>query len=143
MQFSRKNLFSAMALTVATAIATGNLNAQPGHGFPPPGQVKHDGRRGGPPDFRMDQSRRDQLARHYGSDVRRWNNNKRRPQFTRGYTIPRNYSIRPVPRSYWAGMAPPPAGYQYGYYDGYVVTYNPTTRIIADVMDLVGAAISR
>lgn len=27
----------------------------------------------------------------------------------------------------------------YGYYDGYMVAYNPTTRIIADVMDLVSA----
>jgi hypothetical protein len=40
-----------------------------------------------------------------------------------------------VPRSYWGGTPPPP-GYTYGYYDGYVVSYNPATRIIADVLDL-------
>jgi hypothetical protein len=30
-------------------------------------------------------------------------------------------------------------GYQYGYYGGYVVAYNPATRIVADVLDLVVA----
>jgi hypothetical protein len=47
-----------------------------------------------------------------------------------------------VPQAYWQNVPPPP-GYQYGYYDGYVVAYNPTTRIIADVMDLVTAAATR
>jgi len=56
--------------------------------------------------------------------------------------IPRNYVIRAVPQIYWQG-APPPPGYQYGYYDGYVVAYNPTTRIVADVLDLVTAAVGR
>jgi hypothetical protein len=40
-------------------------------------------------------------------------------------------------------VPPPPPGYQYGYYDGYVVAYDPTTRIIADVLDLVTAATVR
>lgn len=86
----------------------------------------------------MDQNYRNQVAQHYRSDAMRYRNHQR-PPFARGYTIPRNYSIRPVPQSYWRGMPPPPSGYQYGYYDGYMVAYNPTTRIIADVMDLVTA----
>jgi len=57
--------------------------------------------------------------------------------------IPRGYAIRPVPQTYWRSMPPPPPGYQYGYYDGYVMAYNPTTRIVADVMDLVTAAATR
>lgn len=68
----------------------------------------------------------------------RWRN-RRRPSFVPGYVIPRSYYIQPVPSSYWAGMPPPPPGYMYGYYDGYMVAYDPTTRIIADVMDLVSA----
>ncbi len=95
------------------------------------------GRPGGRPDFHFQQSNRDQFNKHYRNDAMRWRNNGRRPAFTPGYVIPRNYAIRPVPRSYWQGQPPPPPGYQYGYYDGYVVAYNPTTRIIADVMDLV------
>jgi hypothetical protein len=49
--------------------------------------------------------------------------------------------VRTVPHSYWVGTVPaPPPGYRYGYYQGYVVAYNPTTRIIADVIDIVSAA---
>jgi Ni/Co efflux regulator RcnB len=61
----------------------------------------------------------------------------------RGQRIPNNYRLQVVPQSYYASVPPPPPGYQYGYYDGYVVAYNPTTRIIADVLDLVTAATVR
>jgi hypothetical protein len=60
----------------------------------------------------------------------------------RGEAIPRGYTIQAVPRSYWESVPPPPPGYQYGYSDGYVVAYDPTTRIVADVLDLVSAAVS-
>ncbi|HEY5382199.1 MAG TPA: hypothetical protein VIJ65_08080 [Acidobacteriaceae bacterium] len=86
-------------------------------------------------DWHFRDNDRSRFERHYRSDARRWSNRHDRPRFARGYAIPRNYYIRPVPRSYWVG-APPPPGYTYGYYDGYVVTYNPATRIIADVLDL-------
>jgi Ni/Co efflux regulator RcnB len=141
MHLERKHFLSAVVLAAAVVVAPATMNAQPGHGGPPPGQAKHDFDRGrgpqGRPDFHFDQSRRDQFAQHYRNDAMRWRNNRRRPAFRPGYAIPRSYAIRPVPRSYWAGMQPPPPGYQYGYYDGYVVAYDPTTRIIADVMDLV------
>lgn len=146
MTFDRKHLFCTVALAAAVIIAPSQMNAQPGHGGPPPGQAKKGyyppPGQGGPgrghQDFRMDRNYRDQVARYYRSDVERYRNRKR-PVFAPGYTIPRNYSIRPVPQSYWRGMPPPPPGYQYGYYDGYMVAYDPTTRIIADVMDLVTA----
>lgn len=80
---------------------------------------------------------RNRFAPRYRSDAMRWRNRNDRPRFYAGYTIPRNYAIRPVPQSYWAGGPPPPPGYQYGYYDGYVVAYNPATRLVADVLDLV------
>lgn len=84
---------------------------------------------------------RSHFQSHYNSDVKRWRSHPQgRPHFTRGERIPSNYRFQPVPRAYYANVPPPPAGYQYGYYDGYVVAYNPTTRIIADVMDLVAAA---
>ncbi|MEK6398276.1 MAG: hypothetical protein V4734_09340 [Terriglobus sp.] len=141
MHFARTHFLSAVALAAAVFVSPATIHAQPGHGMPPPGQVKHGYDRGygpqGRPDFHFDQSRRDQFARYYRNDAMRWRNNRRRPNFRPGYAIPRSYVIRPVPRSYWGGMQPPPPGYQYGYYDGYVVAYDPTTRIIADVMDLV------
>jgi Ni/Co efflux regulator RcnB len=138
-------LAAAMMASAATAVA------QPGHGMPPPGQDHRDDNHGqggprgqqGRPDFHFDQNNRNQFAQHYGNDARRWQNNKRRPNFTPGYVIPRTYAVRPVPRSYWNGMAAPPPGYQYGYYDGYVVAYNPTTRIVADVLDIVAGLSNR
>jgi Ni/Co efflux regulator RcnB len=49
--------------------------------------------------------------------------------------------IRPVPEYVYRELPPPPPGYVFGYMDGYAVAYNPTTQIIADVLDLatVGA----
>jgi hypothetical protein len=79
---------------------------------------------------------------HYRSDADRWRG-RRRPVFVTGRVVPREYVIQPVPQSYWVSEPPPPPGYQYGYYGGYVVAYNPTTRIVGDVLDLVAAATSR
>jgi hypothetical protein len=36
-----------------------------------------------------------------------------------------------------AYLPPPPPGYLVGYYDGYVVVYDPTTYFIANVVDLM------
>jgi len=114
-------------------------NPPPGHGGIPPGQAKkqNDARR---PDFRFRDQDRDQFYNHYRSDADRWRGRKR-PAFYAGERIAPSYRLQPVPRTYWQGAAPPPPpGYQYGYYEGYVVAYDPTTRIIGDVLDLVSAA---
>jgi Ni/Co efflux regulator RcnB len=95
-------------------------------------------------DFRFHDQDRGHLAPHYQKDINRWQHNPHgRPNFVRGQRIPGNYRFQPVPRAYYTDVPPPPPGYQYGYYDGYVVAYDPTTRIIADVLDLVGAASNR
>ena len=75
---------------------------------------------------------------HFQGDADQWRG-RQRPAFAPGQRIAPQFAVRPVPRSFWA-KTPPPPGYRYGYYGGYVVLYNPTTRIIADVLDLVGAA---
>lgn len=128
---SRLTAATILSTAVGVALAQGPPRGQQ-HGRPDQGSNFH---------FRdQDRSR---FQSHYGRDVQRWQRNPRnRPRFYRGQRIPSNYHFRPVPRSYYAGMPPPPPGYQYGYYDGYVVAYNPTTRIIADVMDLVTAAVT-
>jgi len=51
--------------------------------------------------------------------------------------------LKSVPSSSYRTLPPPPPGYRFGYYDGYVVAYNPTTQIVADVLDLVNAAVNR
>jgi len=90
-------------------------------------------------DFRFRDQDRNAFQQHYQADASRWRNRPNRPQFNRGQRIPSNYRFQPVPNSYYRGAPPPPPGYQYGYYQGYVVTYNPTTRIIGDVLDLTAA----
>ena len=42
-----------------------------------------------------------------------------------------------VPPSLYGYLPPPPPGYQMGYFDGYVVVYDPLTYFIANVVDLL------
>ena len=128
-------------------------NPPPGHGGVPPGQAKkhggdddqgNPGHGGVPPgqakkyrdDYHFQGDDRDRFYAHYRSDADQWKHRKR-PVFVKGRGIPKEYVIQPVPQSYWVGAPLPPLGYQYGYYGGYVVAYNPSTRIVADVLDLV------
>jgi Ni/Co efflux regulator RcnB len=92
-------------------------------------------------DFHFQDQHRQQFQAHYQRDASRWRSHPQdRPRFERGQRIPPDYRIQPVPMTYYRGAPPPPPGYRYGYYDGYVVAYNPATRIIGDVLDLVNAA---
>jgi len=144
-----------MAASTGVALAQGPpghdpYNPPPGHGGVPPGQAK----KGGVPpgqakkyhddhgDWRFHEDDRDRFYAHYRHDADNWRGRKR-PVFVRGQAYPSGYRLQPVPASYWQGAPPPPPGYQYGYYDGYVVAYNPSTRIVADVLDLVTAAVTR
>lgn len=124
-------------------------NPPPGHGGVPPGQARKHEHGHVPPgqakkydDWRFREEDRDHFYSHYRRDAEHWRGRKR-PQFVRGEVIPQGYYVRPVPQAYWQNVPPPPPGYQYGYYEGYVVSYDPTTRMIADVLDLVNAATSR
>ena len=103
----------------------------------PPGQAKKYRE-----DYHFHNEDRGRFYAHYRSDADQWRY-RRRPVFVTGRMVPREYVIQPVPQSYWVSQPPPPPGYQYGYYGGYVVAYSPTTRIVADVLDLVAAATSR
>ena len=133
-----RSLISRMTqVALVLALGTwGAAHAQYGNG--------RDNRGRGSQDFHFRNDDRGRFQSHYGRDIQRWRSNPRgRPRFSRGQRIPPAYRIQPVPPAYWANTPPPPPGYQYGYYDGYMVAYNPTTRIIADVMDLVTSAINR
>lgn len=128
MTFLSKQI-SALACSAALAAFTGIAVAQHGHdGHDDHGRHDH-------PNGHFENNDHDRFQQHYHNDAARWANRHDRPHFEQGHAIPRNYRIQPVPRSYWGGTPPPP-GYSYGYYDGYVVSYNPTTRIIADILDL-------
>ncbi len=136
---ARRAFQSALIPVLVLAVSTGAAQAQGrGHAY---GHDNHDNHDNRGQDFHFRYQDRGNFAPHYQKDISRWQRNPHgRPVFTRGQRIPSNYRFRAVPRSYYANVPPPPPGYQYGYYDGYVVSYNPTTRIIADVLDLVTSA---
>jgi len=160
-------LLSAAGISVAQGPPGQDpYNPPPGHGGVPPGQAKkhgHDDDDHMPPgqakkygyehvppgqakkyreDYHFQGEDRGRFYAHYRSDADQWRY-RRRPVFVTGRVVPREYVIQAVPQSYWVSEPPPPPGYQYGYYGGYVVAYNPTTRIVADVLDLVAASASR
>ena len=144
-------LFTTAGITVAQGPPGRDPdNPPPGHGGVPPGQAKKYGDDRMPPgqakkyrgDYHFQSDDRGRFYAHYRSDADQWRG-RRRPVFVTGRAIPREYVVVTVPQSYWVGAPPPPPGYQYGYYGGYVVAYDPTTRIIGDVLDLVGAVTSR
>ncbi|UWZ86306.1 hypothetical protein [Occallatibacter riparius] len=122
----------------------GHDHDNPGHGGMPPGQAKKHGYDEGMPPgqakkFRFREEDRDHFYSHYREDADHWRGHHR-PVFVPGHYVPQGYYMQPVPQSYWVGVvAAPPPGYRYGYYQGYVVAFNPTTRIIADVLDIVAA----
>jgi hypothetical protein len=62
-----------------------------------------------------------------------------RPRFVVGGFFPWMYVnyITPVPPQVYGYLPPPPPGYQMGYYDGYVVVYDPISYFIANVIDLM------
>jgi Ni/Co efflux regulator RcnB len=84
-----------------------------------------------------------QFGSHYKSNIREVQKHPdKRHGIHAGEQLPADYRsrLKAVPRSYYRNVPPPPPGYQFGYYDGYVVAYNPTTRIVADALDLIDAA---
>jgi hypothetical protein len=62
-----------------------------------------------------------------------------RPRFAIGGFFPYAYIpyITPAPPSVLGYLPPVPPGYQIGYYQGYVVVYDPVTYFIANVIDLM------
>jgi hypothetical protein len=66
-------------------------------------------------------------------------NRANRPHFVMGGFFPYTYIpyLTPVPAYVYGYVPPPPPGYQMGYYDGYVVVYDPLTYFIASVVDLL------
>jgi Ni/Co efflux regulator RcnB len=92
--------------------------------------------------FRPDDG--DRFASHYRSNLEQIRRHPdRRHSIRAGERLPNEFRghLRAVPQSYYRYVPAPPPGYRLGYYDGYVVAYNPTTQIVADVLDLMNAAV--
>jgi len=78
------------------------------------------------------------LHRYYARNLA-YINLANRPRFTIGGFFPFAYIpyLTPVPAPVYSYLPPPPPGYSMGYYDGYVVVYDPVTYFIANVIDLM------
>ena len=78
------------------------------------------------------------MRRHYAARLR-YINRARRPIFTIGGYFPYGDIgyLSPLPAGLYGQLPPPPFGYQMGYFDGYVVVYDPVTYFIANMVDLL------
>jgi hypothetical protein len=135
----------------------GNNRPQPGRptpGRPQPGRPNPGGRppsRPGPgrppqwgrppqnrPSYNFRPNNRSYLHNYYGRSLLGINR-LNRPRFTIGGFFPFAYIpyITPLPPQVYGQLPPPPPGYSMGYYDGYVVVYDPITYFIANVVDLL------
>jgi hypothetical protein len=109
---------------------------RPGYRPPRPGPGRPPG--GPPPPYAWRPGDRDRMRRYYGRNFG-YINRGRRPIFTIGGFIPfgdRGY-FRPVPPGLYGYLPPPPPGYVMGYFDGYVVIYDPVSYSVLNVMDLL------
>lgn len=90
------------------------------------------------PSYNFRPNDRNYLRNYYASRLGRINR-ARRPVFRMGMYFPYAYIgyLSPVPPSMWGMLPPIPPGYQVGYYDGYVVVYDPVTYYIVGVIDLM------
>ena len=90
------------------------------------------------PSYSFRRTDREFLRRHYRSHFG-YINRARRPHFVMGGFFP--YAdigyISPLPPTLYGALPPPPMGYAMGYFDGYVVVYDPVSYFIANVIDLL------
>ncbi len=144
----RRSLCYAAGSTLSLALLAGSAFAQD----------RDDHRRDRDDDHRGAQSRQhydhpqyhfrtedgERLASRY-NDSAQWRDRRDRHEYYEGQRLEGDWQtrIRPVPQEYYRELPPPPPGYVFGYSDGYAVAYNPTTRIVADVIDLAAAATRR
>jgi len=148
MILKKKHHVSTMLLVAALAFAGGAIaqdrrnDDRSGRDQKADDRSRHDEKA----DYHFRQEDRGQFSSHYKSNIRQMQQHPDKRHHVRaGEQLPNDYRsrLKSVPTSYYRNVPPPPRGYQLGYYDGYVVAYNPTTRIVADVLDLVDAATRR
>ena len=113
----------------------GNGNYRPPRPGRPPGWGRPPQNR---PSYQFRPRDRDYLRRHYLRHLS-YINRARRPIFTIGGYFPYGDIgyLSPLPPNLYGYLPPPPPGYQMGYFDGYVVVYDPVTYFIANLVDLL------
>ncbi len=81
---------------------------------------------------------RPKLRQHFQAQLAHVNR-ANRPHIAAGVQLEPSYQtyIVPVPQEVIVDLAPPPPGYVFGFYDGYVIVYDPATFFVIDVIDLL------
>ena len=112
------------------------VGGRPGYGRPPQWGRPPRNR----PSYGFRPNDRQALLRHYRAHLR-YVNRARRPIFTVGGYFPFGDVgyLSPLPAGLYGQLPPPPFGYQMGYFDGYVVVYDPATYFIANMVDLLAS----
>lgn len=90
------------------------------------------------PSYSFRPNDRSYLRRYYLSRLSAINR-ANRPRFVIGGFFPYGYIsyLSPLPPDLYSYLPPPPPGYSMGYYDGYVVVYDPVTYFMVNVIDLL------
>jgi Ni/Co efflux regulator RcnB len=109
------------------------LVVTPGFAQKPPAPEQNQGQKA---DYHFRKEDSAKLRQHY--DNIKQVDTRSRHELTSGGRLPDDWKgrMRPVPADVIRELAPPPAGYVFGYIDGYCVVYDPNTGYIADVIDL-------
>ena len=90
------------------------------------------------PSYSFRPSDRDRLRRYYAARIRAINRARRLRFMVGGYYPYADIGyLQPIPPDVYGYLPPPPPGYQMGYYDGYVVVYDPVTYFITNLIDLM------
>jgi hypothetical protein len=108
---------------------------RPGNGRP---QTRPNRGSQGRPNYQFRSQDSGRLRQYYQGGFGRIDR-RHRPRFSRGGYIPRMYwgDFQPVPYSLIGYLPAVPPGYAIGYYDGYVVVYDPVTYVIVSVLDIL------
>jgi len=77
------------------------------------------------------------LKQHFQSQLAHVDRNNR-PHIVAGGSLQGNWRtyIVPVPTEVITYLPPVPEGYQLGFYDGYIIVYDPYSGLVLDVIDL-------
>lgn len=136
--------FPAMAKPRTAVSALAGPQGEGGRGKPAKAEksqasMQHGSSKSGPKNVKYQFRSRDttKLREHYQTKIKSINRSTR-PQVVVGTYIIREYVtyIEPCPVTIVQYLPPPPPGYIIGFWNGFVIVYDPGTLFVAGVVDL-------
>jgi Ni/Co efflux regulator RcnB len=127
-----------LTLMLSTAIA-----AVPACSFAAPAQDhqdqrpdKNDHKAAAHQNYKFRSQDRSKLQQHYRTGHQQHAANAHRWAWHRGQNLPSGWQgqVEPLPQEDITLLAPPPPGYEFGYYNGWAIVYDPNTGMILDAV---------